>query len=62
MTAAQQLAAALKQLFCRHRNGLVFVRNLYGDEIIEHGMNRSVWRCKRCGADVWMPELNREQK
>ncbi len=25
------------------------VRNIYGDEILEYGWMRSVWRCTRCG-------------
>ncbi len=37
-----------KRLFCRHKE-LEFVRNLHGDEIIEHGWKRSVWECVRCG-------------
>jgi len=48
----------LRRLFCRHRGGLVFVRNIYGDEIIEHGWKRSLWRCKRCGSAIYMGELN----
>ena len=46
----------LKRLFCRHQ-ALAWVRNIYGDEIIERGYNRSLWRCKRCGAIVPMPGL-----
>jgi len=26
-----------------------FVRNIYGDEIIQRGYRRSIWRCTRCG-------------
>lgn len=37
----------LKRLFCEH--DYEFVRNIYGDEIIEYGWDRSVWRCKHCG-------------
>lgn len=36
-----------KRLFCRH--DLEFVRNIYGDEIIEWGWKRSIWKCKHCG-------------
>lgn len=25
-----------------------FVRNIYGDEILEWGGNRSLWRCENC--------------
>jgi ribosomal protein L37AE/L43A len=40
----------LKRLFCGHN--LEFVRNIYGDEIIERGWKRSLWRCSKCGAMV----------
>ena len=33
--------------FCDHE--YVFDRNFYGDQIIEHGFNRSQWYCKKCG-------------
>jgi hypothetical protein len=37
----------LTGIFCRH--SYEFVRNLYGDQIIEWGYKRSVWRCNKCG-------------
>lgn len=37
----------LKRLLCHH--GFKFVRNLHGDEIIEYGWKRSLWRCAHCG-------------
>lgn len=37
----------LKRLFCKH--AYFFVRNIYGDEIIERGWKRSIWRCQQCG-------------
>jgi hypothetical protein len=41
----------LRRLFCRHKGGNpAFVRNLYGDQIIEWGWKRSVWRCEHCGS------------
>jgi ribosomal protein L37AE/L43A len=46
----------LKRLFCRH--DLEFVRNIYGDEIIERGWKRSLWKCKTCGAVVAKDELH----
>lgn len=45
----------LKRLFCRHT--IVFIRNLYGDEIIEYGYKRSLWRCTKCGHVVAKDEL-----
>lgn len=46
----------LKRLFCRHE--FEFVRNIYGDEIIERGWKRSIWRCKHCGKTVERDELH----
>ena len=40
-----------KRLFCKHYK-VVFVRNIWGDEIIEWGYKRSLWRCDKCGAIV----------
>ena len=40
----------IKRLFCRHT--YLFVRNIYGDEIIERGWKRSLWKCVKCGASV----------
>lgn len=47
----------LKRLLCRHE-ALAFVRNLYGDQIIEWGWKRSLWRCKRCKSLVPLDQLN----
>lgn len=52
----------IKRLFCAH--DFIFVRNIYGDEILEHGYKRSVWKCKHCGRvkytnlteDEWVPK------
>lgn len=38
----------IKGLLCRHTDA-VFVRNIYGDEIIRWGYKRSIWRCNKCG-------------
>lgn len=48
----------LKRLFCRHT--YLFVRNIYGDEIIEYGWKRSVWRCKECGKYRYAGDLGRD--
>lgn len=47
----------ISTLFCRHRNA-TFVRNIYGDEIIERGWKRSVWRCNECGRITDRDELH----
>lgn len=36
-----------KTLFCKHK--FEFVRNLYGDQIIEWGYKRSIHKCAKCG-------------
>jgi hypothetical protein len=37
----------LKRFFCRH--DYAFVRNMFGDEIINWGWKRSAWKCVHCG-------------
>jgi len=37
----------IKALFCQH--DLIFVRNIYGDEIIACGYKRSLLKCRKCG-------------
>ena len=46
----------LKRLFCKHKN-LVFIRTLYGDEVIEYGWKRSAWKCTDCNAIVFKDKL-----
>lgn len=48
----------LKRLTCRH--DWLFVRNVYGDEIIRVGYRRSVWQCSKCGKLRYRNELHRE--
>lgn len=36
-----------RRLFCQHE--FDFVRNIHGDEIIECGWKRSIWKCRKCG-------------
>ena len=48
----------IKRLFCKHE--YKFVRNLYGDEIIEYGWSRSVWRCNKCGKYYFTKQLHKE--
>lgn len=50
----------LKRLLCKHN--LEFARNIYGDEIIESGGNRSRWRCGHCGKVEYRSELRGEVK
>ena len=55
-----RIVELLRRLFCRHRD-LVFVRNIYGDEIVHSGrFKRSWWQCQRCGARKSKPELHKE--
>lgn len=50
----------LQRLFCRHKD-TTFVRNIYGDEIIDCGYKRSIWRCTNCGKLVLQDELHETQ-
>ncbi len=45
----------IRRLLCTHV--WAFKRNIYGDEIIENGGNRSLWECGVCGAYKPKPEL-----
>jgi hypothetical protein len=47
----------LKRLFCKH--DLDFFRNIYGDEIIERGWKRSLWRCRKCSKIIAKEELHK---
>lgn len=52
----------LRWLVCQllHRGcDVAFVRNIYGDEIIISGFNRSVWQCRRCRSTTANPLLVR---
>ena len=49
----------IKRLLCDHE--YEFVRNIYGDEIIHAGWNRSRWRCKKCGKWQARPYLFDEE-
>lgn len=46
----------IKRWFCAH--DFEFVRNIYGDEIIECGYRRSIWKCHHCGKLEWRDELH----
>jgi len=50
----------LKRMFCKHRNQ-DFIRNIYGDEIIASGWNRSLWHCKDGGKIIENPRLMYER-
>lgn len=47
-----------KRLFCRHPEQ-EFVRNIYGDEIVDWNYKRSIWKCQYCGAVIAKDELHR---
>ena len=50
------MIAFIKRLFCKH-DKLFFIRNVYGDEIIDLGYSRSVWKCEKCGKIIYKGEL-----
>ena len=49
---------------CKHEN-LLFIKNLFGDNINRYSTNktiaRSLWRCKDCGKLIPSSELNLEE-
>lgn len=45
----------LRRLLCRH--DWMWIRNLYGDEIIMCGWKRSFWGCRKCGKLQYREEL-----
>lgn len=48
----------LRRLFCSHGGAIYFVRNIHGDEILEWGGKRSIWRCRDCGGLVLQDKLS----
>ena len=42
----------LKKLFCNHNTKLIFIRNIYGDEINQLNA-RSIWRCSDCNKLIY---------
>jgi hypothetical protein len=47
-------------LFYGHRS-VVWIRNIYGDEMGRTAGKRSLWRCQLCGARVYRSELIGEE-
>jgi hypothetical protein len=45
----------IKRLFCKHEYKVWY--NIYGDEIIWCGFNRSVWECSKCEKITYRAEL-----
>lgn len=55
----------VKRILCSlsgKHSAIAFVRNLYGDEILEWGGNRSLWRCKHCNCISAWKYLNEPPK
>lgn len=48
----------INKLFCKH-NYNIFVKNIYGDEIILSGFKRSVWKCSKCGKLIYKDSLTK---
>lgn len=40
------LRELIKRFLCEHE--YTFVRNFHGDEIIQNGWKRSLWKCNKC--------------
>jgi len=49
----------LRRLFCRHE--YKHHRNIYGDEIMQWGWKRSLWRCEKCGRIEARADLENER-
>lgn len=49
------MISLFKRVFCKHT--WLFIRNIYGDEIIEYEYKRSVYKCRDCGKYKHMDEL-----
>ena len=47
-----------RKFFCKHR--YLFVRNIYGDEIVEYGYKRSMYKCMYCGKYKYEKELGND--
>lgn len=54
------MVSFIRRLLCKH--DYVWDHNIYGDEIIQAGYNRSWWRCRKCGKYQLRPELHREDE
>ena len=52
----------LKQLLCTHSKEREFIRNIYGDEIINCGYKRSIWRCVQCDKVIYASDLHTEDE
>ena len=53
----------IRRIFCKHKN-LIFVRNIYGDEINQVSLKhtyRSIWVCEDCGKIIYKGELYEER-
>lgn len=50
--AIYYLQVLFNRVVCGHRR-TTFVRNIYGDEIIEYGWKRSIHKCDHCGKYVY---------
>lgn len=48
----------IRSLLCKHN--YIFMRNIYGDEIIHSGYKRSIWTCSACGKLKFRDALHEE--
>lgn len=44
-----------EKMKCQH--DLMFIKNIFGDEIIWSGYKRSIWKCTKCGKNKWNDKL-----
>ena len=55
-TTWRRMLKRIKHLFC-FKHDYLWMRNLYGDEIIVYGYKRSMWRCRKCGKIQYRKDL-----
>ena len=53
----KQLRGSIVRMLCSHEPA--FIRNIHGDEINALGLMRSAWRCGKCKAVIYKPELHK---
>jgi hypothetical protein len=45
-----------KRLVCHHDYSRI--KTIHGDRIIHMGYTRSIWKCCKCGKEVWSQHLD----
>lgn len=56
------VVALLRRILGLHQHDYRFIRNIYGDEVVYSGWNRSRWMCRYCNKLKYSPSLHEETK